>query len=302
MIRARQDRQDKARSGRHRRRPLAANPLFVPVLGLWGAALGGLVTLVMPREQLSAAAGELGLGAFDAAAPFVLAGLAALVLGGTMLLVGRALARKALRPVDVPSLAAMAMRHVRTIDPASDLGSGSLDEPVETIPFSRCEPEAMADRERALESVPDTPPPPQTLDLAEFAALPGRNAVWVDAPLAVDADEAAQTAQPALPSLVPEVAPHALPSVAESAIERLRAVPPNELSMAQMVERFAAALHERQSAAVRAGQRRDPAGRDAALAEALRTLAALSNEGRSAADSAPLREALTRLQELRGAA
>jgi hypothetical protein len=87
--------------------------------------------------------------------------------------------------------------------------------------------------------------------------------------------------------------------VSPSAIERLRAVPPSELSLVQMVERFAAALHEHQST---------PAGstclaaRDAALAEALKALALLSRDSEAQTQSEPVRAALGRLQELRGAA
>jgi hypothetical protein len=87
--------------------------------------------------------------------------------------------------------------------------------------------------------------------------------------------------------------------VSPSAIERLRAVPPSELSLVQMVERFAAALHEHQST---------PAGstglaaRDAALAEALKALAVLSRDSEAQTQSEPVRAALGRLQELRGAA
>ncbi|MEE4315654.1 MAG: hypothetical protein V2I74_01610 [Erythrobacter sp.] len=301
MIRGRQKQAGKKRA----RAPLPAHRLFAPLLGLWGAALGGLVTLVLPREAVLGAAAQVGLGALDAAAPFALAGLAALMLGTGLFLVARALARtarKAQRPDARPSLAAMAMRHVRTIDPASELGSGSLDEPVETMPFAALRPDAMAAEESAPEPAQDDLPPNVALDLAEFAALPGRNAVWVEAADTADADEAAAAPEPAPASADPAAVPPMQPPLGSSAIERLRAVPPSELSLIQMVERFAAALHEHQAAAARDGQRADLAGRDAALAEALKTLAALSKDGATATQSAPLREALTRLHELRGAA
>jgi hypothetical protein len=290
-----------------------SHPLFVPILTVWGALLGGLVTLVLPAKPVLAAAGNIGLGGLQEQAQFVLAGLAALLGGSLMLILGKALARKAKARKDLPSIAAMVVRQVRTIDPASELGSASFDAPVETMPFSWNQPEAEAETqtETAADDAPlacaeEAATPPQALDLSEFAALPGRNAVWVEEPAAapVAAAEPAPHAAPA-PAPAPIMrrpAPHAV-EPNPSAIERLRAVPTSELSLVQMVERFAAALHEHQSApAGSAGQRADLAGRDAALAEALKALAALSRASEDNTQSEPLRTALSRLQELRGAA
>ena len=165
-------------------------------------------------------------------------------------------------------------------------------------------------------------PPPLELDLEEFGALPGRNAVWVEAEsilgaspapeapafapaltLPVDEAELPETPAEAAPEPVLQAVAPAPRPLSPSAIERLRAVPTSELSLVQMVERFAAALHEHQSAAPGQGpQRADQAGREAALAEALKALAAFSPDESSSAQGEPLRAALTRLQELRGAA
>jgi hypothetical protein len=245
--------------------------------------------------------------------------VAALVIGSVMLVIGRLLASKADPRKDMPAIASMVVRQVRTIDPASELGSDSFDAPVETIPFAAAEAQrepvaklAPEPEPVALAEVPaPAPASPQELDLAQFAALAGRNAVWIEEPVAA-----------AVPSLVvPEPAPAPAPVPAPvpapasepatimrraqprppipSAIERLRAVPPSELSLVQMVERFAAALHEHQST---------PAGstglaaRDAALAEALKALAMLSRDSEAQTQSEMVRAALGRLQELRGAA
>ncbi|MEQ5787772.1 hypothetical protein J3454_07710 [Erythrobacter sp. NFXS35] len=297
--------------GKTQRLPLPAHRLFVPLLGVWGAALGGLTTLVLPRPMVFDAAFVLGLGALGALAPFVLAATAALFLGAVMLMLARALARKAVRPADTPSLAAMAMRHVRTIDPATELGSGSLDEPVVTQPF--------AARRRQAKSVEDPPqsdlPAPRALDLGEFAALAGRNGVWVEEPATETfeaehpdhPEQAEEAAQPAPdpysdPANEREAAPAPVRAVSPSAIERLRAVPPSELSLVHMVERFAAAMHEHKAAEALKGDRADLSGRDAALAEALKALAVLSHDARENTQSEPLRTAISRLQELRGAA
>lgn len=288
------------------RRPLALHPLFGIVLGLWGAALGGLVTLVLPRDLVLVVAAKAGLAASGANAPYVLAAVAALVLGGVMFALAGLFTRAAIKsrqPGNTPSLAAKAVRHVQTIDPASELGSSSLDEPVEAMPFAGLRPvfETGAGAETTELA------PPLELDLEEFGALPGRNAVWVE-----DRSLIAETPEPepapvVAPAPAPEPVLHALAPaprpVSPSAIEHLRAMPTSELSLVQMVERFAAALHEHQSAPPGTSTlRADQAGRDAALAEALKALAAFSPDEGTTARGEPLRAALARLQELRGAA
>ena len=113
-----------------------------------------------------------------------------------------------------------------------------------------------------------------------------------------------------------------------TALEALRQKPAGELSLVEMVERFAAALHDHQ-AHERAQFERKQKGRDAALAEALKALTLFTENGfdengfdengfdengfnrAQPAHGAPgqiaqteeeLRSALTRLQGLRGAA
>lgn len=323
--------QRRGRGTRRSRPTVRAHALFVPILAVWGALLGGLVTLVLPAGAVLAAAAHFGLGGLDEMSRFILAGLAALVMGSVMLLIGRLLASKAEVRIDTPSIAPKVVRQVRTIDPASELGSASFDAPVETTPFAVAEPQREPVAKLAPQPEPvvmaEVPAPapasPQELDLAQFAALAGRNAVWVEEPVAAAVPslvvpEPAPAPAPA-PARAPEPAPAPAPAPVPapapepatimrraqprpprpSAIERLRAVPPSELSLVQMVERFAAALHEHQST---------PAGstglaaRDAALAEALKALAVLSRDSDAQTQSEPVRAALGRLQELRGAA
>ena len=277
-------------TGKRARRSLLANPLFPATLGIWGFALGGLVILVLPRDLALAGAAKVGLGMLGAQAPFVLAALSAAALGMALLVAARWLARR-VRGRAALSVAAMAMRHVRMIDPARELGSASLDEPLDAAPFPVVTQETAPQAEPGLAASADDLPAPRSLALEEFAALPGRNAVWVE-------EAPADQPEPAAPL-------HAAPAirpVMPTAIERLRAVPPSELSLVQMVERFAAALHAHQTVPARDGRPLDAAGRDAALAEALKALAALTGENRGTGEDEPLREALARLQELRGAA
>ena len=84
-------------------------------------------------------------------------------------------------------------------------------------------------------------------------------------------------------------------------------MPTEALSLAEMVERFAGALHEhRETQPVRALGASDLAAREAALAEALKALAALSGGTTAPAvqpsRDEPLRDALAQLQPRRGAA
>lgn len=302
-------RQQRGRAARRERQTLRAHPLFVPILAIWGALLGGLVTLVLPAGTVLVAAANIGLGGLDELSRFVLAGVAAALAGTTMLTLGMALASKARAPRDTPSIAAMAVRRVRTIDPASELGSSSFDAPVETVPFSVANPQPEPETANApvpepltvVEAEAPVAAAPQALDLAQFAALPGRNAVWVEEQVAAiepaaPVAEPEQTPAPEPATLLRRAAP---PPVSPSAIERLRAVPTSELSIVQMVERFAAALHEHQTTpAGNAGL----AARDAALAEALKALAALSRDSEAQTQSEPVRAAIGRLHELRGAA
>ena len=149
--------------------------------------------------------------------------------------------------------------------------------------------------------VPDPEPlpeKPQALDLGEFAELPSRNAVWVEEP----SEEAVQT---------PERAPAPVRApVPASALEKLRERNPEELSLVEMVERFAGALHEHQEAE-RASIAKSGPTRDAALAEALKALTLFTengfDKGAPAADPVQLgqterelRDALVKLQGLRG--
>jgi hypothetical protein len=279
---------------------LVAHRAFAPMLGLWGAALGGGTVVVLPGQAVTAALAKTGMNALGAAGQYVLAGAAALLLGALLFMVAASLSNRSRKRADAPSIAEVAARRVRTIDPARDLGSRSLDEPVETPPFARPAYAPAAAPSPAATAQPDAAPmpPPLALDLAEFAQMPGRNAVWV---------EQAPAPQPA-PLPAPLVAaarsaPARAPEPGAGAITRLRAAPTDALSLAEVVERFAAALHDHRAAeAGSPGHNRDLAARDAALAEALKALAALSADPQAPAAGEPLRDALTRLQRVGGRA
>jgi hypothetical protein len=226
-------------------------------------------------------------------------------------------------------------QRVTPINPARDLGTRSLDDPLETMPFAT---PAWRDAELATPVAAPAPAParepapeparaptletePVELDLAAFAVLPSRNGVWVEeapiAPVHQPVSEPVAEPAPAAPQIDPvadirarrlrAVAPSPVPLPGTAALARLRSTPASELSLVEMVERFAGALHEhREAAPARALSPADLAAREAALAEALKALSALSLERRPAPRlpqrDDPLRAALAQLQPQRGAA
>ncbi len=167
---------------------------------------------------------------------------------------------------------------------------------------------------------PETAPlaeKPRALDLAEFAELPGRNGVWVEEETPEAPAPQAATPQAATPK--PRAVPDAINPAPVGALEKLRQTPTQDLSLVQMVERFAGALHDHQQAE-RSRLPKNGVGRDAALAEALKALTLFTergfdqpnvsnvpasnhaNETELGQTERELRDALAKLQNLRGAA
>ncbi|TAD82698.1 MAG: hypothetical protein EAY70_03150 [Sphingomonadales bacterium] len=291
---------------------------FAPILGLWGALLGGLSVLVMPAALLAKATRDLPIGQWDKLVQPVLAMAAALVLGTVLFSVASALSSRSRQQFSPHSADDADDRPTHLIDPLRDLGTHSLDDPIETMPFESPawrdadldvrEPEFVPLFDQEFEPAGHVDPAPRELDLGEFAAMPGRNAVWVEdppVPAPVPAVEPVQAPAPA--SAVRRAAPPARPAPGTAALTRLRAVPPTELSTVEMVERFAGALHEhRATPPARALGGAELAAREAALAEALKSLANLSGDkpaGHPGADrDTPLQAALSQLHVRRGAA
>jgi hypothetical protein len=324
MTGRKQHQSKKARTNKRAKRSLAGTRLFAPLLGLWGGLLGALPVLVVPGPTFANAMAGLRLSGHGLPLQPLLAAIAALMLGVGTYALAAAMHRRAVRREDGKPLAARALREVWPIDPARDLGSQSIDDPITTMPFATpawrdgevSEPAPQPEPEPVAETVAETAP--RALDLSEFAELPGRNAVWVEEapefgfepeaePVPAEPVAYAPVAELRQPETAPAPAPVPEPEPGTAALARLRSVPPGELSLPQMVERFAVALHQhRTSPAARALTAAEIAAREAALAEALRALAALSGgrPGEAAASPAddPLRAALSQLQTRRGAA
>lgn len=383
---------------------ITLHPTFVPMLSIWGAALLGLSVLVLPEILIARMAVLSGLASTGGVAKFIFAGIAALLGSALAFVVAAAVREGARRRIETaPVVSAVKSRRIHPINPVTDLGSESLDAPIEDMPYTLDdeaefgpglrekaeakpetnpkptlgelaargyeieEPHDMSEADgpepsftrshfksaliescegASCEAAPvdapapatekvqpvsikpvangiNTPKPlgrpgsngawsltqftppsskakpveptrPRELDLAEFAELPGRNAVWVE-------DQQQETATAPKPRAVPA-----------SALEKLRQTPPEDLSLVEMVERFAAALHEHQNSEHRRLPRSGPS-RDAALAEALKALTLFTERGfdqRGMTSEAndlseterELRAALVKLQTLRGAA
>ncbi|MCZ8368836.1 MAG: hypothetical protein O9293_02520 [Porphyrobacter sp.] len=284
---------------------MATHKAFAPLLGVWGALLGGLVIMVMPYALVGGVLDGTLLGTWGEVGQAVFAAVMATLFGSAMFGFG-AIMHSRVERSEQPSMVELAMRQVTPINPAQDLGSRRLDDPVEPRP----EPAAA--------------PAPIELDLAQFAELPGRNAVWVEdiaheaIPAEVEAPEppAPEPAEPAVDPIA-DIRARRLHAVAplpplpplpgQAALARLRATPTNELSLVEMVERFAGALHEhRETPPNRDITPADLAAREAALAEALKAMSALSGGTpavpRRTSPQEPLRAALSQLQPRRGAA
>ncbi|MFN3990974.1 MAG: hypothetical protein ACK4IS_12020 [Erythrobacter sp.] len=293
------------------RKPLAAHPAFAPTLGLWGAGVGLAMALVLPVAVVEAVAGIIPLDLAPQAARFALAGSCALALALAAYGTGRAISRRHGGSAAQRSARAAARE---PIDPASELGSDSFDAPLPAGLFEQDtawlpEPpaaealaaeaaeELAAARDRTApqpamvtDQAEDDPAPPRALDLADFAALPGRNAVWVNEPaIADDHEDPAAFASATEPAGEPNPDPALV-----SAIARLRAVSPSELSLCEMVERFAAALRDYQAAQeTRSDSAETRKEREAMLHEALGALGQVTGEALAdrTEDSGPARRA-----------
>ncbi len=350
---------------------IANHRVFVPVLAGWGAALGGLSVAILPGSLIASIMMATGLAALGGFARPALAVSVACVCGLAAFLAARAVRRIV---TDQPSehiLSKVAARKVHPIDPASELGSESLDAPLG---------ESLAEADAATHEDGEDPshnwaahwPLDEPFELDADHAISGEGEVQ-EAPAlapALDpaeaepsvadhgADDAADQPAPlqpgslqrdkvwvigseaevALPQEPAEEPAHESGTLANrhaaapaSGIERLRQARTEDLSLVELVERFAAALHDHQQHA----RRREAAdhttaecasteapARDAALAEALKALAQFTQDdapgGQSTGQSAghsggqsigrvgeterALRNALARLQDMRGAA
>ncbi len=347
---------------RRKRKPIALHPLFVPALALWGALFAGLAVMVLPAEMINQITTASALGALGGFARYFFAAIAGLIGAGCGYFV--ATKWRGMLPGRSEAMMEHAAEHVRPIDPASELGSESLDTPIEEDTLELEEASEIVDE--PADDEPDAAETVDTLELGEEfeADVPAQP----DDPLeneafahSEDEDDVQEEPEPEtepaslLPirrrrnrgkpvELVQALGDHRArqaamnkdmldlgefsllaeknrkaqtgrlplsPAQGPAAIDKLRAVPPQDLSLVQMVERLAVALRERQEAARKVPQSEQSAERDAALVEALKALSLFTEQGlaepvraSNAEDGTEreLRDALSKLQTMRGAA
>jgi hypothetical protein len=383
-------------------RQVIAHPRFVITLTIWGAAMGALGVLALSSVDIARISMVANLGALGALARFLCAAIAA-AIGGITLLAAASLVARFLSPRGRSCFfASLGEERIRPIDPATELGSESLDAPLEHAPFSRRQEQPL-EREQieaveSEEALADKPPiedqvPDLVIDGAIDGAITGDDTLELDASSALDDEAAGPTADDAqahdagIPQALPDGSPEAAEDegldlaafaqiledetlalaqvelepgpqsgseevpepvsqpgsesgslagsladlqapIPTTGIAKLRATPTEELSLVQLVERFAAALHEAQEAAPQDLAGSEPGAGDAereqALAAALKALhsftgdgldqkarAAMAgatgsedaaSQGQENPDERDLREALSQLQKVRGAA
>ncbi len=297
----------KARGGRT---PITAHKSFVPLITGWGAALAGLSIAVLPPAAIQDFVETAQLNALGGFARIALVALAALFGGLVAYAIARLIRNGMTTSANIDPEAddeddafmdedfADEEREPLVINPSVELGSESFDAPLEFDEFQ------IEDQHATITRSDEEPP----LDLSEVAQV-----------LAYKEDETAPVTEPeptASPPPIPAEAPDFLKG---SAVESLRRMSTDNMSLMQMVERFATALHAHQATVGETGQSR----RDAALAEALRALSLFTESKNDAAEIASresasltaggftdraqqtereLHDALTKLQKLSGAA
>jgi hypothetical protein len=229
---------------------ISAQPLFAPALASWGAACGALCIVVLPASAvMTLAVMLLPEFALQFARPALALGVAA--FAGLMCYVFARRISHRHRP-------AHGLEDVQPIDPVSELGSDSFDAPLPALPA----------HEKMIWEAVRPRPSGDDLSLEEFAALPGRNAVWVE-----------EASEPEPDIVVSEVSAPASPApTVPAAIAKLRAAPLAELSLCHMVERFAAALQDYQATREKHGNY-DREEREAVLNGALNALALVTRTG-----------------------
>lgn len=306
---------------RRKSKPITQQAIFVPSLAIWGAIVGAAMVYVLPYSVVKRLTPQ---PVFDAIAPnthSAAMAIAAICGAVGMFVLARLIQRKAMADTDEVESDEFEDAEAFTIDPSEDLGSDSLDAPLEDETLELEEPVvddfddfddfAGHDPEWVEDLREEDQSDPLNDHLASWAKGPQVGSREEDVRVARAEEEPEADCQPveALDPASPEediveeesAAKEALAVPVETAIAKLRAVSPQDLSLVQMVERLAVALHENKASA----HSRNPAqARDAELAAALKTLSRLTEEGIQTTDAAKgeMREAISKLQNLRGAA
>lgn len=244
------------------RASIAAQGFFVPLITAWGAALVGLPIAVLSSSAIARMIAITGTGALGPWAQVVYSAFAASIGAVIAFAIAREIHDRAITPSGrdtvLPLLAALSASH--TSRPAP-LGEKPLVE----------KPHRDAEEKPKTESGTGLAEPAVQPENQDGHRSEQDQAGPAPLPEDAEASEPAPTLRPEAPE-APEPRAAGPDGSPRRALEQLRATPPDELSLLQMVERFGAAMHEQQ----RSGH---PARRGEALAEALQALELFTQEG-----------------------
>ncbi|TRD11217.1 hypothetical protein FGU71_04685 [Erythrobacter insulae] len=144
--------QKTGKPARKHKSPISSMRGFVPATALWGAVLGALSVLVLPTAIILRIAMASGLSGLGSNAAFVIAGIAALIAGGLAMVAASGFKRWQLRDRNFDPASTSAQDGIEPINPIAELGSDSLDAPIEIEPFSISEiPELDAELNEEFE-------------------------------------------------------------------------------------------------------------------------------------------------------
>ncbi|MDJ0978306.1 MAG: hypothetical protein QNI87_07200 [Erythrobacter sp.] len=348
---AKDDAKVAARSWRHLAlaalptKAIARHRFFVAILAVWGAALLGLSVLSLSNADMTGLSALLGFGP---SARLSIAAIAAIIGGAVAALVARALRQSLTRGAQAEPTHSDPEHDLipfapTPIDPASDLGEenqeiGEQDDPVAPAEVDRIDDQReSANIQDAVTERADAPDVDEETQAAPAKAPPAAASEELDlgAYTEVEEDRDFEEAEKAAASAASALLLASRAS-AQSGVEKLRQTAPGDLSLVQLVERFAAALNDLQPTRSESGAARTLPDigpeRERALAEALKVLEAFTENERTPAPvtkktrkpgrfgasfggqasgpspSSPsdaerdLREALAKLQNLQGAA
>lgn len=366
---------------------IVSHSVFKPAMMGWAGAILAAIVLILPAASIARLTALTGLGMLGDFSRVLFAVIGAVVGAGLGYALAAALQNKGERAEDNDDWDHAELEEdtsdesVQPIDPAAELGTESLDAPIEFAdyeeleeaeiePATVAEPQESEGGSKQPVSLPDAmgvqtaldaliastsgapnepltndpenpealetkaihegatlPDAPLAMGLDEFAAMPGRDGVWVDGigegnPSESAASETDLPSENAPGALPPESGTPARTQPVPTALAKLRATPLEELSMVQMIERFAAALEDRKAAYAAGADDLQPslrnAPRDKILMEALKELASPLDQGSGdpsgldgsedaaqqqlSREKAKLRDALDKLGDLRGAA
>ena len=291
--------------------------LFAPLLMIWGAAVFGLSALALPSGVTAGFLERTGMDGFGAAGALAFAGVTALIGA----LIGSTLAKAAQRATntEAPAVTASEESEAQADEKEPRHVTPDIDEVLEAA-------ELLQSQDLNLDDIPT----PDLSDATEDDTQPEPLDPPVDMqPGAESEEEIVALDLGEYDELLDVQNPTASEPEAVTGIQKLRQTPPADLSLVQLVERFAAALRDLQDASTpRAKQvealSQGPEG-ERALTQALQALegmtkgagALVANDAAPEAPIAPtgtvdasalketekeLRVALSRLQALSGAA